>query len=250
MDVQTSATRSSGGWLINGRKSLVRIAPWSSQMVVTARTAGERFDAHGISVFLVPTHWSGVRRSDYRTLDGVPASEICLSNVLVHDDLRIGGLHHAAPLIERVADKACAALCAEAVGCMQEMLELTTAYGLQRRQFGQPIAQFQSVQHRLARMQVALEQSTSAMYLATLSLDKPAAERALAVSAAMVTVGNSIRFVGQSAIQLHGGIGTTDELAIAHLFKRATVLEHQFGSVDHHLQRHMRLSRRLAEAVE
>ena len=147
------------------------------------------------------------------------------------------------PLIEQVLDEATAAVCAEAVGCMRKLLADTIDYTKQRRQFGQPISSFQALQHRMVDMYIALEQAVSAVYLATLKLDAEPAERARAVSAAKITIGKSGRFVGQQAVQLHGGMGMTDELAIGHYFKRLTVIENEFGTVDHHLARYAALTR-------
>jgi alkylation response protein AidB-like acyl-CoA dehydrogenase len=142
------------------------------------------------------------------------------------------------PLIELVVDEATAALCSEAVGGMRQMLHDTVEYTKQRRQFGQPLASFQVLQHRMVDMYMALEQAVSAVYLATLQLDADATTRRKAVSAAKVTIGRSARMIGQNAVQLHGGMGMTDELAISHYFKRATVIEHEFGNVDFHLARY------------
>ena len=248
-DIQTSARRETGGWRMNGRKSLVRAAPWASHLIVTARMEGGRSDKHGVTLLLLPKETPGIRCLNYLMLDGVPASDIWFDNVIVNVDAVIGEPGDASPLIDQVVDQGIAALCAEGVGCIREMIELSIAYCSQRKQFGQPIAQFQAVQHRLAEMQVALEQATSATYLATLSLDAAASERASAVSAGKVTVGKAMRLVGQNAIQLHGGIGTTNELAVAHLFKRITVMETQLGSTEHHLRRYARLNRQLSAAV-
>ena len=146
------------------------------------------------------------------------------------------------PWIEQVLDEACAAVCAEGVGVMREMLAATVAYAQERRQFGQPIANFQVLQHRMVDMFINLEQSVSMTLMATIKLEEPAEERMKAVSAAKVQVGRACKFVGQNAIQTHGGIGITQELAIGHYFKRATMIEGQFGSADHHYERFERLT--------
>jgi alkylation response protein AidB-like acyl-CoA dehydrogenase len=179
---------------------------------------------------------------DYATIDGQRASDIHLDDVRVEADALLCADGEAMPLIEQVLDEACAAVCAEGVGVMREMLAATVAYAQERRQFGQPIANFQVLQHRMADMLVALEQSVSLTYLATLSLSAPAAERSLAVSAAKVQVANACRQLGQGAIQIHGGMGQTDEVAVMSYFKRATVIESQFGSADYHLDRFQRLA--------
>jgi alkylation response protein AidB-like acyl-CoA dehydrogenase len=146
------------------------------------------------------------------------------------------------PWLEAVADEATAALCAEAVGVLKQLHAQTLDYAKQRKQFGKAIADFQVLQHRMVDMFMEVEQAQSICLMATLKLGAPAKERALAVSAAKARIGKALRFVGQSAIQIHGGMGMTDELAIGHYFKRATMIESQFGSVDHHLQRYEDLS--------
>ena len=146
------------------------------------------------------------------------------------------------PLIETVLDEAIAATCAEACGVLRKLHEGTLEYTKQRKQFGQPIAAFQVLQHRMVDMFIQVEQSVSMTYMATIKLDESATERAKAVSAAKVQIGRACKFVGQNAIQLHGGMGMTDEMAIGHYFQRATVIEGLFGSVDHHLRRYEVLS--------
>src|SRR5690606_13671904 len=175
------------------------------------------------------------------TVDGARASEVYFENVSVPAEALIGGEGAGLPLVEKVIDEATAAVCAEAVGCMRKLHEGTLDYARQRKQFGQPIANFQVLQHRMVDMFINLEQSVSMTYMATIKLDEEA-ERAKAVSAAKVQVGKACKFVGQSAIQIHGGMGMTDELAIGHYFKRATIIEGLFGSVDHHLRRYEALS--------
>ena len=147
------------------------------------------------------------------------------------------------PLVEKVMDEATVALCAEAVGVLRKLHEGTLEYTKQRKQFGQPIATFQVLQHRMVDMFIQVEQAVSMTYMATIKVDDADAdERAKAVSAAKVQIGRACRFVGQNAIQLHGGMGMTDEMAIGHYFKRATMIERQFGSTDHHLARYEALS--------
>ncbi|MDB5969953.1 MAG: pimeloyl-CoA dehydrogenase small subunit [Hydrocarboniphaga sp.] len=236
-DLATRAERREGGWVVRGRKSLVIDAPYATHLMLVARTAGAARDRSGVSLFEVPIATDGLRRSDYATADGRRASELWLDDCVLPEDALVGPQHEALPLIERVLDEAIAALCAEAVGCMRAMIDQTIQYGLQRRQFGQPIAQFQAVQHRYADMHVALEQSVSAMYLATLNLESLEGKRAAAVSAAKAIVGKAARFIGQNAIQLHGGMGMTDELAVGHYFRRVTMIDSQLGSVDQHLER-------------
>src|SRR5690606_28098922 len=171
------------------------------------------------------------------------AGNVVFNDVLLSADALIGEEGRALPLIEQVADEAIAALCAEALGVASRLLDDTIDYTRQRRQFGQPIAQFQALQHRMVDMYMQLEMARSATYLATMKLAADPVERALAASTAKVTVANACKFIGQNAVQLHGGMGMTDELAVSHYFRRATVIESEFGSADFHLARHVTLSR-------
>jgi alkylation response protein AidB-like acyl-CoA dehydrogenase len=237
-DVSTTARREGDGWVIEGRKPVVAAAPTATHLLVTARTSAGRRDAQGVSLFLVERDTPGLTTRSYRLIDDRPAADLVFEGVRVDSDALLGGLDAAMPLIELVVDEATAALCSEAVGGMRQMLHDTVEYTKQRRQFGQPLASFQVLQHRMVDMYMALEQAVSAVYLATLQLDADATTRRKAVSAAKVTIGRSARMIGQNAVQLHGGMGMTDELAIGHYFKRATVIEHEFGNVDFHLARY------------
>ena len=216
-------------------------APWATHLLVTARTSGAQREAQGVSLFLVDKSASGRNRRDYPTVDGRRASEVALDGVRLGAEALVGEDGQALPLIEQVLDEARAALCAEALGVMGQLHGQTLEYAKQRRQFGHPIADFQVLQHRMVDMFVQLEESVSMTYMATLKLDLPADQRAKAVSAGKVFVGRACRFVGQSAVQTHGGIGITDELALSHYFKRATMIESELGSVDYHLARYERL---------
>ena len=241
-DLKTTARKEGAGYVLNGHKAVVVGAPWATHLIVTARTGGGQRDAGGVSVFIVDKSAKGVTTRDYPTVDGARASEVYFENVSVGADALIGPEGGAMPLIDQVMDEATAAVCAEAVGVLRKLHEGTLDYTKQRKQFGQPIAQFQVLQHRMVDMFIQVEQSVSMTYMATIKLDEPAAERAKAVSAAKVQIGRACKFVGQNAIQLHGGMGMTDEMAIGHYFKRATVIEGLFGSVDHHLRRYEGLS--------
>ena len=179
---------------------------------------------------------------DYATVDGQRASEVYFENVPVGADHLIGAADGALPLVEQVIDEAIAALCAEAVGTFRLMHSLTLEYARQRKQFGVPIGSFQVLQHRMVDMFMATEQSISMAYMATLKLTDPPRERAMAASAAKVQIGKAGRFIGQAAVQIHGGMGVTDEMRVGHYFKRATMIDAQFGNVDHHLRRFTNLS--------
>jgi alkylation response protein AidB-like acyl-CoA dehydrogenase len=241
-DLKTTAKKDGSGWLLNGHKAVVVGAPWATHLVVTARTGGGQRDAGGVSVFLVDKAAKGVVARDYPTVDGQRASEVFFENVSLPSDALIGDEGGGLPLVEKVIDEATAAVCAEAMGVLRRLHEGTLDYTRQRKQFGQPIAQFQVLQHRMVDMFIQVEQAVSMTYMATIKLDESEIERAKAVSATKVQVGRACRFVGQSAIQLHGGMGMTDEMAIGHYFKRATMIERQFGSTDHHLARYEALS--------
>jgi alkylation response protein AidB-like acyl-CoA dehydrogenase len=238
----TAARKDGEGWVINGHKAVVVGAPWATHLIVTARTGGGQRDREGVSVFLVDRNAPGVVTRDYPTVDGRRASEVFLENVRVGPEAVIGDEGAALPLVERVVDEAIAATCAEACGVLRKLHESTLEYTKQRKQFGQPIAAFQVLQHRMVDMFINVEQAVSMTYMAHIKLSEPADERAKALSAAKVQIGRACRFVGQNAIQLHGGMGMTDEMAVGHYFKRATIIEGEFGSVDHHLKRYETLS--------
>jgi alkylation response protein AidB-like acyl-CoA dehydrogenase len=242
-DLKTTARKQSGGWVLNGHKAVVSGAPWADHLIVTARTGGAQREAGGVSVFLVEKTAPGLVTRDYPTVDGSRASEVFFENVSLPTDALIGAEGDGLGLVEAVVDEATAALCGEACGVLRRLQEGTVEYTKQRKQFGQPISQFQVLQHRMVDMFIELEQSISMTYMATIRLsERDPAERAKAVSGAKVQIGRACRFVGQNAIQLHGGMGMTDEMAIGHYFKRATMIEGQFGSTDHHLARYEELS--------
>jgi len=240
-DLKTTAKKEGGSWVLNGHKAVVIGAPYATHLIVTARTGGGQRDQQGVSVFIVEKGAAGVSTRDYPTVDGFRASEVILENVKVGADALIGPEGQALPLVEKVVDEAIVATCAEACGVLAKLHEGTLEYTKQRKQFGQPISAFQVLQHRMVDMFIQVEQSVSMTYMATIKLDD-GRERAKAAAAAKVQIGKACRFVGQNAIQLHGGMGMTDEMAIGHYFKRATMIESAFGSIDHHLARYEFLS--------
>ena len=227
--------------MLSGHKAVVIGAPYATHLIVTARTGGGQRDQQGVSVFIVPKDAAGVTTRDYPTVDGFRASEVTLENVAVDASALVGPEGQAMPLIETVLDEAIAATCAEACGVLRKLHEGTLEYTKQRKQFGQPISQFQVLQHRMVDMFIQVEQSISMTYMATIKLGD-AKESSKAAAAAKVQIGKACKFVGQNAIQLHGGMGMTDEMAIGHYFKRATMIESAFGSTDHHLARYEFLS--------
>jgi alkylation response protein AidB-like acyl-CoA dehydrogenase len=213
---------------VTGVKDAVRHAPAATHLLVTADTG------NGVAPFLVAANAAGLQLGAYPTVDGARAADVHLENVSAE---RLCTPALGQEFLDAAVDEGIAALCAEAVGVMRRLLADTLEYTKQRRQFDAPIAANQVLQHRMVDMYMALEQAISMTYMATLMLDRPATERRRAVSAAKVQVGKAAKFVGQSAIQLHGGMGMTNELAVSHYFKRATMIESQFGSVDHHAAR-------------
>jgi pimeloyl-CoA dehydrogenase small subunit len=237
-DVAVSAKRDGDGYVIDGAKGLVLSGDSADWLIVSARTSGERRDRSGISLFLVEASAPGITRRGYATQDGARAAEIAFENVRVSADALLRPLDDALPLIERVTDEAIAALCAEAVGVMEDMHGATVEYLKVRNQFGTHIGAFQVLQHAAADMFIALEQGRSmAMYATMMASDGDANERTRAVAAAKVQIGRSCKFVGESAVQLHGGVAVTMEYKVAHSFKRATMIDRLFGDADHHLAR-------------
>ena len=235
-DVATTAKKDGAGYVLNGEKSLAIHGDAADKLVVSARLSGDQRSKNGIALFLVDAKAQGVSRRGYPTMDGLRAAEISLASVKVGADAVIGEPGNAYPLIERVADSAIAALAAEAVGAMGAMHEITVDYLKQRKQFGVPIGNFQVLQHRAGDMLIALEQARSMAMLATMmSEEENAVERRKAISAAKVQIGRSGKFVGQQAIQLHGGIGMTMEYKVGHYFKRVTMIDTMFGDADYHL---------------
>jgi pimeloyl-CoA dehydrogenase small subunit len=235
-DVATTARRDGSNWVLDGAKSVVLHGDCADRLLVTARVSGDRRDRMGIGLFVVDPSAPGVSRRGYPTQDGLRAAEVTLSDVRVPTDASLGDAGAALPAIERVMDEAIAALCAEAVGTMQAMHELTLEYLKTRQQFGRPIGQFQVLQHRSVDMLVALEQARSmAMFAAVMATEDDATERRRAIAAAKVQIDRSGKHIGQEAIQLHGGIGMTMEYSVGHYFKRMTMIDMLFGDADTHL---------------
>ena len=226
-----------GGYALTGRKAVVHNAAAADFIVVSARAAGETTDRDGISLFAVPRGAAGMTLRPYRTIDGLRAAEVALDGAEAAAEARIGPEGGAYPLIEDAVDRAVAAVCAEAVGVMDVLRETTLEYLKTRKQFGKTLGSFQALQHRAVDMLIACEEARSLTLMATLSLDKPARERRRAVSAAKAHIGRAGRKTGQEAVQLHGGMGVTDELKVGHYFKRLTMIDTFFGDAAHHLDR-------------
>ena len=229
-DVVTSAKRAGAGWLLDGSKSVVSHGEAADRLIVSARTSGERHDAEGITLFLVDAKAQGVARRGYATRDETRAADVSLSNVSVADADVLGEVGKGLPILERIIEAGIAATAAETVGAMEAMNEMTLEYSKTRVQFGQPIGTYQVVQHRLADMFMTQEQGRSMAMLATMSMDNPdAVERRHDFALAKVGIGQAGRYVSQSAVQMHGGIGMTEEYAVGHYFRRCMVIERLFG---------------------
>jgi alkylation response protein AidB-like acyl-CoA dehydrogenase len=239
-DIATKAVRAGDGWRISGRKDLVLGAPWADTLLVTARISGSQHDRSGIGVFVVPAKSAGLSATDFQTLDGARASNIIFKEVSA---TALGENSDALPAIEKATDIAIAAMASEAVGCMQVLLDTTIAYTRQRIQFGKPLSDNQVLRHRMAAMAVKLEEARASALNAILNVDADPLARSRAASSAKVKVGRAGRFVAEQAVQLHGGMGVTDELNVGAYFKRLMAIEVIFGSPEFHLQRHARLSR-------
>ncbi len=233
-DVSTTARKDGGQYVLDGAKSVVIHGDAADRIFVSARLAGDRRARNGIGLFLIDPATPGVTRRGYPTQDGQRAAEITLTNARVGADDLLSD--NALPVIEHVIDEAIAALCAEAVGAMQSMQDLTLEYLKTRKQFGRVIGSFQVLQHRCVDMLVAIEQARSmAMFAAVMASEENPVERRKSISAAKVQIGRSARLVGQEAIQLHGGIGMTNEYSVGHYFKRVTMIDQLYGDADTHL---------------
>ncbi|MBP7066120.1 acyl-CoA dehydrogenase family protein [Ferrovibrio sp.] len=238
-DVSVKAEKGGSGYVLSGKKIVVWDAPSADMLIVLARSAGGRTDAQGLGLFLVDNKAKGVNRQDYRTVDNRRAADIVFEAAPA---VALGDAEAAMPVVEHVVDQAIAYLAAEAVGAMQVLHETTLAYLKTRKQFGRAIGEFQVLQHRMVDMMIHVEQSRSLALYATLALSRSATERAKAAAAAKVQIGKSGKWVGQQAVQLHGGMGMTDELTVGHYMKRLMQIDTAFGHADHHQRRFAALS--------
>lgn len=236
--VQCRATHDADGWRLTGAKSTVVHGAQADCLIVSARSSGESRTREGISLFVVPGDAAGLTRRDYPTFDGLRAATVVLEDVRLPESALLGRPDQGWAILDAAADFGTALLCAEAVGIMETMNEDTLEHLRNRQQFGQPIARFQALQHRMAEMFMQLEQARSMAWLAATKASSPdACERRRCISAAKARVGEALRFVGQQAVQLHGGLGVSDEARITHLFRRATAIELSLGDSDHHVAR-------------
>ncbi|BDD83018.1 acyl-CoA dehydrogenase [Tsukamurella pulmonis] len=241
-DIGATAVHDGDEYVLTGAKIVVADLPLATHLIVAARTAGDRLDREGVSLFLLEfdpqAPPSGMSATYFRTIDDHHTGDLVLDDVRVPATALLGAEGGAWGIIERALDDGAAAVCSEAVGIMRRVVRETVEYAKQRRQFGVPIGSFQALQHRMVDMSLELEQSVAATYLAVLNLEAEPQARRRAVSAAKITVARAARFVGQNAVQLHGGMGMTEELAIGHCFKRLTAIETEFGSATDHLRRY------------
>ncbi|WP_099024759.1 acyl-CoA dehydrogenase family protein [Mycolicibacterium palauense] len=240
-EVTTTARRDGQDWVLDGAKIAVPAAPLATHLIITAATD------EGISLFVMECDSAappaGMVAHGYRTIDDRRAADLEFTGLRLPADALLGEAGQALPSLTRARDEGTAAICSEAVGAMRKVLSDTVEYSKQRQQFGTPIGSFQVLQHRMVDMYMEVEQAVAAAYLAVLNLDADPDVRARAVSAAKATAGRAVRFVGQNAVQLHGGMGMTEELAIGHYFKRLTAIQYEFGSTAHHLSRYAELTR-------
>jgi alkylation response protein AidB-like acyl-CoA dehydrogenase len=234
--VECGATRAAAGWQLSGKKSVVLDAPSADYLLVSARTAGSTTDAQGVSLLLVPKDARGVSLRSYPTQSGGRAADVEFKNVAVTEDMLIGAVGGGLSVLERAVDRGIAALCAEALGIMVALNQATLNYTKTRKQFGLPIGSFQALQHRMADMFIATEQTRSMAIIAAMNATSDdALERRRAVSGAKAYIGQAARFVGQQAVQLHGAMGVVDDVIVSHYFKRLTMIDMTFGDADYHL---------------
>ncbi|MGA2550213.1 MAG: acyl-CoA dehydrogenase family protein [Burkholderiaceae bacterium] len=237
-NVETTVRASGEGYLLDGTKTVVVHGGQAEGLIVSARLSGGARERSGLGLFWVDAGAAGVTRKEYRTIDGLRAADIRFDAVPLGRDALLGAGGEAWSVIDAVSDYGVALLCAEAIGVMETLNAHTLEYTKTRKQFGQPIARFQVLQHRMVEMFMHLEQARSMAYLAAVKASSgDAAERRRCVSAAKVRVGQAGRYIGQQAVQLHGGMGVTNELPAAHYFKRLTMIETTLGDTDHHLAR-------------
>jgi alkylation response protein AidB-like acyl-CoA dehydrogenase len=236
--VACTAARSGGGWRLSGQKIVVLDAPSADCFLVSARVGGGAENVQGVSLFLIERGTAGLSLQSYSTQSGGRAADLRLDDVACGADALIGAPGSGVTIVERAVDKGVAALCAETVGIIAALNEATLNYLKTRKQFGVPIGKFQALQHRMADMFIAAEQSRSMAVNAAVYADsEDAAVRRRAVSGAKAYIGRAARLVGQEAVQMHGAMGVVDDVIVSHYFKRLTMIDMSLGDVDHHLAR-------------
>ena len=239
-NIKCHASNTDGEFVINGHKSVVLNGHHADTLVVATRTSGATNDTSGISLFLVDPNHPSVKRQGYTNVDGHQAADIWFDNTPTL--ALLGEQNNALPAIKNIIDKATLAVCAEAVGAMQVAHERTVEYAKTRQQFGRNIGSFQALQHRMVNMFIEHQQAKSILLMAALKMDSNDGSDAKALSAAKSRIGKAANLVGREAIQIHGGIGMTDELGVSHYFKRLQVLSMLFGDEDYYLEKYVSLS--------
>ena len=240
-DVTTEAKKKGDGFVLNGFKSVVMNGPSANNIIISARISGKQSEEEGISLFVIDPKLEGVSLRNYPTVDGRRASEITLENVDVSSSCLLAEEGKGFKELEKVIDSATLAICAEAIGAMEVLYKTTVEYTKIRKQFGQAIGKFQVLQHRMVDMFMEYEQSKSLLYMATIKQAEKAEDSKKAISGLKYQVGKAAKFIGQQAVQLHGGMGVTDELNVGHFFKRLTTIITIFGNTDYHLKRYSQL---------
>ena len=240
-DVVTEAKEDGDNFIINGYKSVVMNGPSADQIIVSARTSGTQLDENGISLFIIDANASGLDKTNYKTVDGRRASDLTFENVSVSKENLIGDQDKGFEILDSAIDKAILAISAEAVGAMEVLYKTTVEYTKTREQFGTAIGKFQVLQHRMVDMFMEYEQCKSLLYMATMKHEEKAEDAKKAISGLKYQVGKAGKFIGQQAVQLHGGMGVTDELNVGHYFKRLTTVGTIFGNTDYHLKKYTSL---------
>jgi len=240
-DVTTEAKKKNGDYLVNGFKSVVMNGPNANKLIISTRTSGKQNDKEGISLFIIDSNLDGVSLRNYPTVDGRRASEVTLENVIVPSSSLLSEEGNGFQHLEDAIDTATLAICAEAVGAMEVLYKTTVEYTKIRKQFGQAIGKFQVLQHRMVDMFMEYEQSKSLLYMATIKNVEGSKDAKKAISGLKYQVGKAAKFIGQQSVQLHGGMGVTEELSVGHFFKRLTTIITIFGNTDYHLKRYSQL---------
>ena len=236
-NIKTTASAAGTEWILNGSKGVVFNGGTSNLIIVPARTSGKQSDESGITLFAVPTDTAGMSQNAYHTVDGLRAAELTLTDVRVSAEAVLGGVGEGFAALDETIDDATLAICAEAVGIMQVLKDKTVEYSKNRSQFGVPIGSFQALQHRMVDMLTACEQAQSLLLWATMTVAEGGAESKRAVSSIKYLIGTSGQTLGEEAVQLHGGMGVTWDLDVAHYFKRLTAISQLFGNADWHLDK-------------
>lgn len=240
-DVTTEAKKKNGDYLVSGFKSVVMNGPNADKLIISARTSGKQNDKEGISLFVIDSNLEGVSLRNYPTVDGRRASEVTLENVIIPSSSLLSEEGNGFQHLEDAIDSATLAICAEAVGAMEVLYKTTVEYTKTREQFGQAIGKFQVLQHRMVDMFMEYEQSKSLLYMATIKNVEGSKDAKKAISGLKYQVGKAAKFIGQQSVQLHGGMGVTEELNVGHFFKRLTTIITIFGNTDYHLKRYSQL---------